>query len=163
VSGPSSPSSPSPSSSPSSPSPSSSPSSHRLVVAEGLAPPSGYAHAVVAAPGTPVFLGGQTAQGPDGAIRGATIVEQFDRAAGNVVTALAAAGGRPEDLVSLTIYVTDMAAYRGSLGEIGVAYRRHLGRHYPAMALFGVTDLFDPAALLELVAVAVVPEPPVNR
>jgi enamine deaminase RidA (YjgF/YER057c/UK114 family) len=133
-------------------------SGHRLITAPGLAPPSGYAHAVVAADGPVVLLGGQTAMGPDGAIVGSTIVEQFDVAAGNVVAALAAAGGRPDDLVALTIYTTDMPAYRGSLADVGVVYRRHLGRHYPAMALIGVAELFDPAALVELVGVAVLPE-----
>lgn len=102
-----------------------------------------------------MFVGGQTAQGPDGTIRGDTMVEQFDVAAGNVVTALAAAGGRPEDLVSLTIYVTDVAEYRGSLEELGIVYRRHFERHYPAMALLGVSELFDDAAKVELVATAV--------
>lgn len=129
---------------------------HRIVTSDDLAPPNGYAHAVVAAPGTLVFLGGQTAQGPDGAISGTTMVEQFDVAAGNVVTALAAAGGRPDDLVSITIYVTDIAEYRGSLSDLGIAYRRHFGRHYPAMALIGVHALFDPAAKIELLATAVI-------
>jgi enamine deaminase RidA (YjgF/YER057c/UK114 family) len=132
-------------------------SPHRTVRAPGLPEPSGYAHAVVAEPGTVVYLGGQTAQGSDGAIRGRTIVEQFDAAAGNVVTALAAAGGRPEHLVSVAIYVTDVAEYRASLGELGRVYRRHLGRHYPAMALLGVSALFDDAAKVELVGVAVIP------
>jgi enamine deaminase RidA (YjgF/YER057c/UK114 family) len=131
---------------------------HRLVTAAGLAPPTGYAHAVVAAPGTLVFLGGQTAQGPDGAIVGTTMVEQFDVAAANVVTALVAAGGEPEDLVSLTIYVTDVAEYRKSLADLGLVYRRYFGRHYPAMALLGVSALFDQAAKLELVATAVLPD-----
>jgi enamine deaminase RidA (YjgF/YER057c/UK114 family) len=132
-------------------------SPHRTVRAPGLPEPSGYAHAVVAEPGTVVYLGGQTAQGSDGAIRGRTIVEQFDAAAGNVVAALAAAGGRPEHLVSVAIYVTDVAEYRASLGELGRVYRRHLGRHYPAMALLGVSALFDDAAKVELVGVAVIP------
>lgn len=128
---------------------------HRIVTAAELAAPRGYAHAVVAAPGTLVFLGGQTALGPDGTIRGHTIVEQFDVAAGNVVTALVAAGGRPEDLVSVTIYVTDVAEYRGSLEELGMVYRQHFGGRYPAMALIGVSALFDEAAKVELVATAV--------
>jgi enamine deaminase RidA (YjgF/YER057c/UK114 family) len=131
---------------------------HRIVTAPGLAVPSGYAHAVVAAPGTAVYLGGQTAQGPDGLIRGTTIAEQFDVAAGNVVAALAAAGGRAEHLVALTVYVTDVAEYRASLRELGAVYRRHFGSRYPAMALFGVSGLFDAAARVELVGVAVIPD-----
>lgn len=133
-------------------------SPHRIVTAPGLAEPRGYAHAVIPSQGTLVFLGGQTAQGRDGAIRGATLVEQFDKAAGNVVAALAAAGGRPKHLVSLTIYVTDVAEYRASLDELGTVYRRHFGRHYPAMALLGVSALFDSAAKLELVGVAALPD-----
>jgi enamine deaminase RidA (YjgF/YER057c/UK114 family) len=132
-------------------------SAHRIVMAPGLAEPSGYAHAVVAEPGTLVYLGGQTAQGSDGAIHGSTIVEQFDLAMGNVVAALAAAGGRPEHIVFVTIYVTDIAEYRASLRDLGGVYRRHLGRHYPAMALLGVSALFDDAAKIELVGVAVIP------
>lgn len=129
---------------------------NEIVIAPDLAPPVGFAHAVVAGPGRTVYLGGQTAQDASGAIVGTTIVEQFDRACGNVAAALRAAGGEPSDLVSLVIYVTDLDAYRGSLKELGAAHRRHFGRHYPAMALFGVTGLFDPAAMVELVGVAVV-------
>ena len=132
-------------------------SPHRIVRAPGLPAPSGYAHAVVAEPGTLVYLGGQTAQGSDGAIRGRTIVEQCDVAAGNVVAALAAAGGQPEHLVYVTIYVTDVAEYRASLGDVGIVYRRHLGYHYPAMALVGVSALFDDAAKIELAGAAVIP------
>jgi enamine deaminase RidA (YjgF/YER057c/UK114 family) len=132
---------------------------HRVVNPEGLAPPAGFAHAVVAAPGRTVYLGGQTAQGPDGAIAGATLVEQFEAAAGNLVAALAAAGGSPEHLVSLHIYTTEIDRYRASLAELGAAYRRHLGRHYVATALFEVAGLFDPQALVELVGTAVVPDP----
>jgi enamine deaminase RidA (YjgF/YER057c/UK114 family) len=132
---------------------------HELVNPQELSPPVGFSHAVVAAPGRTVYLGGQTAHGPDGRLSGRTLVEQFDAAAANVVTALAAAGAAPEHLVSVTIYTTDLAAYRWSLRELGEVYRRHLGRHYPAMALFGVGGLLDPEALVELVCTAVVPAP----
>jgi enamine deaminase RidA (YjgF/YER057c/UK114 family) len=131
---------------------------HRVVNPEGLAPPAGFAHAVVAAPGRTVYLGGQAAQGPDGAIVGATLAEQFEVAVANLVAAVAAAGGSPEHLVSLHIYTTEIDRYRASLAELGAAYRRHLGRHYVASALFEVAGLFDPAAKVELVGIAVVPD-----
>ena len=131
---------------------------HRVVNPPAMAPAVGFAHAVVAAPGRLVMLGGQTAQAPDGSIVGATLVEQWDRAAANLAAALDAVGARPEHLTSMVVYTTDMAAYRSSLREIGEAYRRRLGRHYPSMALLGVRELFDPAALVELVATAVVPD-----
>ena len=130
---------------------------HEIVTARELPAPVGYAHAVIAAAGRTVHLGGQTAQAPDGGIFGTTIVEQFDLAARNLVAALHAAGGQPDDLVSLQIYVTDLAAYRASLSELGSVWRTHFGRRYPAMAVLGVTGLFDPSALVELAGVAVLP------
>lgn len=132
--------------------------SHRLVNPPSLPRPSGYAHAVVAAPGRTVYLAGQAAHGPDGAISASTMGEQFDAAARNVITALAAAGGSREHLVSMQIFVTSAAEYREALEEIGTAYRRHFGHHYPAMALVEVAGLFDPGARVELLCVAVVPD-----
>jgi enamine deaminase RidA (YjgF/YER057c/UK114 family) len=124
-----------------------------LINAAQLAAPVGFSHAVRA--GDTVYLAGQTAQLPDGAIAGETIVEQFDRAAANLMTALRAAGGGPEDLVSLQVFVTAVDEYRDALSGLGPVWRRHFGRRYPAMGLFGVTALFDPAAKVELMGVAV--------
>lgn len=130
---------------------------HEVVRAPELAPPVGYAHAVVAAPGRVVYLGGQTALAPDGTIAGETLAEQFDVAAGNVAAALRAAGCTAEDMVSLQIFVTDVEEYRGALEELAPLWRAHFGRHYPAVGLFGVTRLFDVEAKIELMAVAVRP------
>lgn len=132
-------------------------SRHTAVNPPTLSPARGFSHAVVAALGRTVYLGGQTAQGPDGSIVGVTLPEQFDRALANLSAALRAVGAQPDDLVSLTIYVTNAAAYRADLAELGARYRRHLGRHYPAMAFFEVRGLFDPQALVELVGTAVLP------
>jgi enamine deaminase RidA (YjgF/YER057c/UK114 family) len=79
-------------------------------------------------------------------------------AAERVVTALRAAGGEPEHLVSLVVYTTDVDEYRASLRELGEVWRRHFGRRYPAMALVGVAALLEPAAKIELMGVAVVGE-----
>ena len=111
-----------------------------------LPEPVGFAHAVVA--GGAIYLGGQTGEG-------ASLVEQFDSAASRVVTALKAAGGEPEQLVSLVIYTTDIDGYRAATRELGEVWRRHFGRHYPAMALIGVSALFEPEARVELMGVAV--------
>ena len=118
-----------------------------------LPAPVGFSHAVKS--GDTVYLAGQVAQAPDGTVTGETISEQFDIAAGNLLTALRAAGGEPSDLVSLQVFVTAVAEYKASLRELGEVWRKHFGRHYPAMGLFGVTELFDPAAKLELMGVAV--------
>jgi enamine deaminase RidA (YjgF/YER057c/UK114 family) len=129
------------------------PVSHEIVTAEGLAPPVGYAHAVVA--GASVWLGGQTALNAEGVITGATLAEQFDVAAGNVVAALRAAGCSPGDLVSMQVFVTDVEEYKAALRELGGVWKRHFGPRYPAMGLFGVTRLFDAEAKVELMGVAV--------
>ncbi|HEX4010393.1 MAG TPA: RidA family protein [Solirubrobacteraceae bacterium] len=124
-----------------------------LINAPQLAPPVGFSHAVRA--GDTIYLGGQVAQAPDGSVVGETIADQFDVAAGNLMTALRAAGGEPDDLVSLQVFVTAVAEYRDALPALGRVWRRHFGRRYPAMGLFGVTELFDPAAKVELMGVAV--------
>jgi enamine deaminase RidA (YjgF/YER057c/UK114 family) len=124
---------------------------HRIVTPPELPEPKGYAHAVVAAPGRTVYLGGQTGAGE-------TLAEQFAAAAEALLTALRAAGGEPDDLVSLVVFTTDMDEYRVSLRELGEVWRQHFGRRYPAMALIGASALFDPGARVELMGVAVVPE-----
>lgn len=131
---------------------------HRIVNPDSLPPPVGFSHAVVAAPGRTVYLGGQAGHGPDGRLVGEGIVEQFDRACANVVEALRAAGGEPPHLTSIQIFVTEGETYRSSLREIGKAYREHFGKHYPALSVFEVASLFDPEAKVELVAIAVIPE-----
>jgi enamine deaminase RidA (YjgF/YER057c/UK114 family) len=132
---------------------------HQLLNPAGLAEPVGFSHAVVAAGGQTVYLAGQTALSPDGRIEGRTIAQQFDRAASNLLAALAAAGGRPQDVVSLQVFVTDVEEYKAELAELGRVYRSHFGRHYPAMALLGVSRLWDAEAKVEIMGVAVVPEP----
>jgi enamine deaminase RidA (YjgF/YER057c/UK114 family) len=128
---------------------------NRIVNAPELGEPVGFSHAVLASAGDTIYLGGQTAAGPDGTIVGATFVEQFDRAAGKLVIALRAAGGEPDDLVSLQVFVTDVAEYHASVADLGRVWRRHFGRRYPAMGLFGISALFDPQAKVELMGVAV--------
>ena len=121
-----------------------------------LAPPVGFSHAVVGK-GRPVPLAGQVGSDAGGRIVDAgDLVKQFDRAIGNLVVALRAAGGTPPDLAFLRIYTTDVATYRARVKELGAAYRRHMGKHFPAMALLGVHELFDPEALVEVEGLAYV-------
>jgi enamine deaminase RidA (YjgF/YER057c/UK114 family) len=122
-----------------------------------LAAPSGFSHAVVATGGRLVFLAGQTALDQSGAIAGETVTEQFELALANLLTALAAAGGLPEHLASLTVYAVDLADYRANGREIGAAWRKLAGRDYPAMAAIGVSRLWDAAALVEVQGFAVIP------
>jgi enamine deaminase RidA (YjgF/YER057c/UK114 family) len=124
---------------------------------EELMAPAGFSHLALAS-GRLVFVAGQTAHQVDGSLKGETLEEQFAAAAANVATALRAAGAGPEHLVWLQIFTTDVDAYTAALRPLGAAYRSVFGAHYPPMGLFGVTRLFDPAALVELMAIAVIPE-----
>ena len=119
-----------------------------------LGRPSGFSHAVVTNADRLIFLAGQTARDASGRIVGEDVVAQFDRALANLLTALTAAGGRPEHLVSLTVYIVDMDDYRAHAREIGQVWRRRCGTEYPAMAGIGVTRLWDADALVELQGVA---------
>lgn len=126
---------------------------HVLVNPPALARASGFSHAVVA--GDTVHLAGQTAMTADGAIVPGGIVAQFRQAFGNLLVALQAAGGGPEDLVSVTIYLTDVADYQAHGREIGAAWRELAGAHYPAMAGIGITRLWQEDAMIEIAGVAV--------
>jgi enamine deaminase RidA (YjgF/YER057c/UK114 family) len=121
-----------------------------------LVRPSGFAHAVVAT-GRMVFLAGQTALDADGRIVPGGLVVQFERALQNLLVALRTAGGAPEHLAQLTIYIVDMDDYRARAREIGAVWQRLVGRQYPATAGIGVARLWDVEALVELQGSAVLP------
>lgn len=132
-------------------------SRHHLFNPDGMPTAVGFSYAALAAEGRTLHIAGLTGHRADGSISD-HLVDQFGTACGDVAKVIADAGGEPSDLVSMTIYTTDIDGYRENLGPIGERYRKVFGRHYPPMALFGVDELFDPAALVELVCVAVVPE-----
>ena len=122
-----------------------------------LGTPKGFSHAV-AGRGKVVFLAGQTALDETGRIVGATVVEQFEKALGSLLSALSAAGGSPSDLASLTIYIVDMDDYRANARAIGEVWRRLIGDQYPAMAGIGVNRLWDAEALVEVQGFALLAE-----
>ena len=122
-----------------------------------LSPATGFSHAVVATGTRIVFLAGQTALDADGKVTGDTLPAQFERALTNLLTALRAAGGTPADLVRVTVYATDVAAYRTHAPELGRIWRESAGRDYPAMAVVEVVRLWDEEAMIELDGFAVLP------
>ncbi|WP_284983612.1 RidA family protein [Arthrobacter sp. efr-133-TYG-118] len=130
--------------------------SHKTVNPESLPKPSGFAHGMLA--GNTLFLGGQTALDKAMNIVPGGIVEQFTQAFSNVLTTLREAGGLPEDLVSVTIYLTDVDDYMANGREIGRIWREMAGSEYPAMAGIGVTRLWQKEALIEIQGIAVIPE-----
>ncbi|MCM0616927.1 RidA family protein [Paenarthrobacter sp. MSM-2-10-13] len=130
--------------------------SHTTINPESLPKPSGFAHGILA--GNTVFLGGQTALDKNMKIVPGGIVEQFTQAFSNVITTLREAGGQPEDLVNVTIYLTDVDDYMANGREIGRIWREMAGSQYPAMAGIGVTRLWQKEALIEIQGIAVIPE-----
>jgi len=133
-------------------------SPHDIRNPENLAPAIGYSHIVIPAKGRTVYFGGMAPQDGKGHPTGGTFSQQFDVALGNLAKALEAAGALPEHLVSMQIYVKDRLAYKNSLKQIGEIWKKHLGKVYPCNALFEVTGFYDDDALLEIMAIAVIPD-----
>jgi enamine deaminase RidA (YjgF/YER057c/UK114 family) len=121
-----------------------------------LGRPSGFSHAVSVTERRLVFLAGQIGVDRDGKVVAGGVVAQFEQALANLLTALAAAGGQPGDLVSATIYLVDLADYQAHAKQIGAVWRRLAGAEFPAMAGVGVTRLWDPEALVEIQGIAAV-------
>ena len=128
-----------------------------------LARPSGFSHAVSVPAGRMVFLAGQIGLDRGGKLAAGGVVPQFEQALANLQIALAGAGGHPSDLVSVTIYLTDVADYQARGQEIGAVWRRLAGTEYPAMAGVGVTRLWLPEAVVEIQGIAVVSAGGVSR
>ncbi|MFC7302798.1 RidA family protein [Streptomyces monticola] len=120
-----------------------------------LSPPTGFSHAVTATGSRLVFLAGQTALDAEGKVAPGALPEQFEQALTNLLAALRAAGGGPEDLARVTVYATDVADYRAHARELGRIWRELAGRNYPAMAVIGAVRLWDDQCLVELDGVAV--------
>jgi enamine deaminase RidA (YjgF/YER057c/UK114 family) len=131
-------------------------SGHRIVNPPGWPEPKGYVNGI-AARGETLFIAGQIGWNTQGEFEHTDLVGQFDRALENVVAVLTAAGGKPEHLVRMTVYVTDIDAYRNGLREVGRAWRARLGKNFPAMALVQVVALVERKALVEIEATAVLP------
>lgn len=123
-----------------------------------LGAPSGYANGLLAdANGKLLFIAGQIAWNEDQQIVSDDFVEQFDRALANVMAVVSAAGAKPEHIVRLVIYVTDKWKYRERTREVGERYRKHMGKHFPAMVLVEVKGLLDDAAQVEIEGMASIP------
>lgn len=120
-----------------------------------LAPPRGYSHGVVGS-GRVLFVAGQIGWNERGELVGDRFVDQFDQALANVLSVVGEAGGAPESIARLTIYVVDKTEYLAAQREIGENYRARMGRHYPAMTLVEVKSLLEEGAKVEIEATALI-------
>ena len=129
-----------------------------LINPESLGAPSGYSHGLLADPGGKLlFISGQVAWNEKQQIVSSDFVEQFDRALANVKAVVEAANGTPEHIVRLIIYVTNKNEYRARTREVGERYRKHLGKHFPAMVLVEVAGLLEDEAQVEIEGMALIP------
>ena len=130
---------------------------NRTVLPEGWHRPKGYSNAVIAQ-GRQIYVAGQVGWDSEERFNSDDIAEQAAQALRNIVAVLEAAGAGPEDIVRMTWYVTDKAAYIAGLKEIGQAYREIIGRNFPAMTAVEVTALIEDRAKVEVECTAVVAE-----
>lgn len=130
--------------------------SFTLINPESLGAPRGYSNGVlVDAGGRMLFIAGQVAWDERQQIVSDNLVEQFDRTLANVVTVVTEAGGQPNQIARLVIYVTDKNEYRACMKEIGHRYRARMGKHFPAMVLVEVKGLLEDRAQIEIEGIAV--------
>ena len=130
---------------------------NRTVLPEGWHRPKGYSNAVIAQ-GRQIYVAGQVGWDSEERFNSDDVAEQAAQALRNIVAVLEAAGAGPEDIVRMTWYVTDKAAYIAGLKEIGQAYRAIIGRNFPAMTAVEVTALIEDRAKVEVECTAVVAE-----
>lgn len=129
---------------------------HSLINPESLGAPRGYSNGVLTdAGGRLLFVAGQVGWDERQTITSENFADQFDRALANVVAVVTEAGGAPNQIARLVVYVTNKQEYTGSLKEVGASYRAHMGKHFPAMVLVEVKGLLDDQAKVEIEAVAV--------
>jgi enamine deaminase RidA (YjgF/YER057c/UK114 family) len=126
------------------------------VVVAAWPTPRGYANGIIGI-GRILHVAGQIGWHPDGRFDSDDLIEQFAIALDNVLAVVNAAGGDPESIAAMTVYVTEIETYRARQRELGPIWNTRLGRHYPAMALVAVTALVEPRAKVEIVAVAHLP------
>ena len=129
----------------------------KTLLPPGWPRPKGYSNGI-SAKGRTVYTAGVVGWDPQEHFTSNTLPGQFEQVLKNILAILAEDGAGPEHLVRLTCYVTSIEAYVASLNEIGDAWKRTIGRHFPAMALVEVVRLVEPQAMVEIEATAVVDE-----
>jgi len=128
---------------------------------EALGMPRGYSHGMLAPAGGRVLaVAGQVGWNARQEIVGDDFAQQFGQALDNVLTVVRAAGGRPEHLVQLTLFVTDHREYLAAAKDVGREYRERMGKHFPAMAGIEIQALLEPGAKVEIQGLAVLPGDP---
>lgn len=133
-------------------------SKHDIILPEGWPIPKGYSNGILATKGRTLFLAGQVGWTTEEKFSSEKLVPQFEQALKNIVAIVEKAGGKREDICKMTCFCKDRDQYLSSRKELGVVWKNTMGRHYPCMSLIFVVDLLDHPALIEIEAIAVIPE-----
>ena len=131
---------------------------HTLIQPDGCLPAKGYGNGVLVSNGS-LYVGGQIGRDGDQVLRTHDFAGQMEQALLNIKSIVETASGTVESIVRLTWYVTDKKKYLARQGEVGEAYRRVFGRHFPSMKMIVVKDLIEDTALVEIEATAVLDAP----
>ena len=131
--------------------------SHRNILPEGWPQPKGYSNGILAGQGHVLFMAGQVGWDENEIFHSELLVPQFEQALKNILEVLDHAGGKPEHLCRITCFCKDRDQYLASRKELGAAWKRIVGNHYPCMSMIFVVDLLDHPALIEMEATAVIP------
>jgi enamine deaminase RidA (YjgF/YER057c/UK114 family) len=129
----------------------------KILQPAGWPRPKGYANGI-SATGRMIFTAGMIGWDEHEMITSHRLEDQFGQALRNVLAVLAEDGAGPEQIVRMTIYVTDRSEYLSRRDDLAPIWKAIMGGHYPAMALVEVKGLVNSAALVEIEATAVVPE-----
>ena len=133
-------------------------SNHETILPEGWPKPKGYSNGILAKKGRTLFMAGQVGWNEKEVFESDKLIPQFEQALKNIVSIVTKAGGSADDICKMTCFCKDRDQYLGSRRELGKIWREIMGQHYPCMSMIFVVDLLDHPALIEIEAMAVIPE-----
>jgi enamine deaminase RidA (YjgF/YER057c/UK114 family) len=131
---------------------------HSTILPDGWPSPKGYSNGILAAKGRTLFLSGQVGWNTEEKFVSEKLTPQFEQALKNIVAIVEKAGGKPTDICKMTCFCKDRNQYLASRKELGGIWKDIMGKHYPCMSMIFIVDLLDHPALIEIEAIAVIPE-----
>lgn len=132
--------------------------SHEIILPDGWVKPKGYSNGILAHKGRVLFMAGQVGWSPEEKFASDKLVPQFEQAIKNIVAIVQKAGGKPSDICKMTCFCKDRNQYLATRKELGQIWKEIMGNHYPCMSMIFVVDLLDHPAVIEIEAMAVIPE-----
>lgn len=131
---------------------------HEIILPDGWVMPKGYSNGILAEKGRVLFMAGQVGWSAEEKFASDKLVPQFEQALKNIVSIVKKAGGQPSDICKMTCFCKDRDQYLASRKDLGKIWKDIIGNHYPCMSMIFVVDLLDHPALIEIEAMAVIPE-----